>query len=130
MAKPIFNEVKALNSIAQDTKITGNVESDGDIRLDGILEGVLNCKGRVVLGPDARLKGEIHANTAEIAGIVEGEITVTDLLLVKSTAVITGDLIMGKFSVEPGARFSGICKMNSVDKSLIQNDLMDLKQEG
>lgn len=118
MAKPTFNEVKALNSIAQDTTISGNIESEGDFRLDGFLDGILNCKGRVVLGPEARLKGEIHSNTAEISGTVEGEITVTDLLSLKSTAVISGDLIMGRFSVEPGARFSGICKMNGGERSM------------
>ena len=51
MSKPVINEVKALNTFAQDTKIIGNIESDGDIRLDGTLEGYLNCKGRVVIGP-------------------------------------------------------------------------------
>ena len=49
MSKPVINEVKALNTIAQDTKIKGNIESDGDIRIDGILEGDLDCKGRVVV---------------------------------------------------------------------------------
>ena len=128
MAKPIFNEVKALNSIAHDTKIIGNIESEGDIRLDGVLDGSLNCKGRVVLGPEARIKGEIHSNTAEISGTVEGEITVTDLLSLKSTAIITGDLIMGRFSVEPGARFSGICKMNSGEKSHLDFEFTGLKK--
>ena len=129
MAKPTFNEVKALNSIAQDTTITGNIESDGDFRLDGVLDGILNCKGRVVLGPDARLKGEIHSYTAEIAGTVVGEITVGDLLSLKSTAVITGGLIMGRFSVEPGARFSGICKMNGGEKAPMDIEFTPLRRE-
>ena len=118
MSKPIINEVKALNTFAQDTKIIGNIESDGDIRMDGALEGKLSCKGRVVIGPEARIKGTIYARNAEILGNVEGEITVIDLLTLKATAVITGDLIMGKFSVEPGARFTGNCKMNGSEKSL------------
>ena len=129
MAKPIFNEVKALNSIAQDTTITGNIESDGDIRFDGNLDGILNCKGRVVLGPESRLRGEIHSHTAEISGTVEGEITVSDLLSLKSTAVITGDLIMGRFSVEPGARFSGICKMNAGEKAPMDIEFTGLRRE-
>jgi cytoskeletal protein CcmA (bactofilin family) len=112
MAKPIIKEVKALNTFAQDTKIVGNIESDGDIRIDGVMEGKLNCKGRVVIGPEANIKGTIHASNAEILGNVEGKITVIDLLSLKATAVIFGDLIMGKFSVEPGARFTGNCKMN------------------
>ena len=118
MSKPIINEVKALNTFAQDTKIIGNIESDGDIRMDGAMEGKLNCKGRVVIGPDAHIKGTIYARNAEILGNVEGEITVIDLLTLKSTAFINGDLIMGKFSVEPGARFTGNCKMNGSEKSL------------
>ena len=122
MAKPIVNEVKALNTFAQDTKIIGEIESDGDIRMDGILEGNLNCKGRVVLGPEARIRGTIFAANAEIMGTVEGEITIIELLSLKSTAVITGDMIMGKFSVEPGARFTGNCKMNVGDLNLIKGE--------
>jgi len=118
MSKPIINEVKALNTFAQDTKIIGDIESDGDIRMDGAMEGKLNCKGRVVIGPEALIKGTINAQNAEILGNVEGEINVIDLLTLKSTAVITGDLLMGKLSVEPGARFTGNCKMNGSEKSL------------
>jgi len=122
MAKPIINEVKALNTFAQDTKIVGDIDSDGDIRMDGVMEGRLNCKGRVVIGPEARIKGTINASNAEILGSVEGEIIVTDLLSLKATALITGDLIMGKFMVEPGARFSGNCKMNGSEKALPVTD--------
>ena len=118
MAKPIINEVKALNTFAQDTKIVGDVESDGDIRMDGVMEGRLNCKGRVVIGPEARIKGTINAQNAEILGNVEGEINVIDLLSLKGTALIIGDLIMGKLMVEPGASFTGNCKMNGSEKSL------------
>ena len=122
MAKPIINEVKALNTFAHDTKIFGDIDSDGDIRMDGVLEGKLNCKGRVVIGPEARIKGTINASNAEILGYVEGEISVIDLLSLKGTAVIKGDLIMGKFSVEPGASFTGNCKMNGSGKSLPETE--------
>lgn len=122
MAKPIINEVKALNTFAQDTKIVGDIDSDGDIRMDGVMEGKLNCKGRVVIGPEARIKGTINASNAEILGNVEGEINVIDLLTLKSTAVITGDLFMGKFSVEPGANFTGNCKMNGNGRGLPANE--------
>lgn len=122
MAKPIISEVKALNTFAQDTKIIGNIESNGDIRIDGALEGNLNCKGRVVVGPEARIKGTIYAGNAEILGYVEGEITVIDLLSLKSSAVINGDLTMGKFSVEPGASFTGNCKMNGSKNILTDSE--------
>jgi len=118
MSKPVINEVKALNTIAQDTKIKGNIESDGDIRIDGILIGDLDCKGRVVVGPDSRIDGTIRCTSAEIMGYVKGEISVKDLLSLKGTASITGNLTMGKLSVEPGARFVGHCKMINEEKQV------------
>ena len=118
MSKPVINEVKALNTIAQDTKIKGNIESDGDIRIDGILVGDLDCKGRVVVGPDSRIDGTIRCTSAEILGYVKGEISVKDLLSLKGTASITGNLTMGKLSVEPGARFVGHCKMINEEKQV------------
>lgn len=118
MSKPVINEVKALNTIAQDTKIKGNIDSDGDIRIDGILIGDLDCKGRVVVGPDSRIDGTIRCTSAEIMGYVKGEISVKDLLSLKGTASITGNLTMGKLSVEPGARFVGHCKMINEEKQV------------
>lgn len=118
MSKPVINEVKALNTIAQDTKIKGNIESDGDIRIDGILIGDLDCKGRVVVGPDSRIDGTIRCTSAEIMGYIKGEISVKDLLSLKGTASITGNLTMGKLSVEPGARFVGHCKMINEEKQV------------
>lgn len=115
MSKPIINEVKALNTIAQDTKIKGNIESNGDIRIDGILDGDLDCKGRVVVGPESKINGTIRCSSAEILGFVKGEIIVKDLLSLKGSASITGNLTMGKLSVEPGARFVGHCRMINED---------------
>ena len=122
MSKPIINEVKALNTIAQDTKIKGNIESDGDIRIDGILVGDLDCKGRVVVGPDSRINGTIRCGSGEIMGFVNGEIIVRDLLSLKGSAIITGNLTMGKLSVEPGARFVGHCKMINDEKIVPESE--------
>jgi cytoskeletal protein CcmA (bactofilin family) len=126
MSKPVISEVKALNTIAQDTKIKGNIESNGDIRIDGILEGDLDCKGRVVVGPESRVSGTIRCSNAEIMGFVKGEIVVKELLSLKASATITGNLTMGKLSVEPGARFVGHCKMLS-DDNVVPKSEIDIK---
>lgn len=115
MGKPVINEVKTLNTFAQDTKLTGNIESKGDLRIDGSLEGSINCLGRVVIGPEARITGTISCSNAEIFGNVEGDVIVTDLLSLKSSSVISGNLTMSKLSVEPGALFNGQCSMTSAE---------------
>ena len=80
MSKPVISEVKALNTIAQDTKVKANIESDGDIRIDGILEGDLDCKGRVVVGPDSKLMVRFVVPAQKSLGFINGEIVVKDLL--------------------------------------------------
>ncbi len=120
MSKPLISEVKALNTFAQDTSIKGNIESKGDIRIDGQMEGIIECKGRVVIGPEAKVKGKIQCSNAEIFGNIEGDIIVTEMLSLKNSAVIDGNLVMGKLTVEPGARFNGQCKMSVGDTENIE----------
>jgi len=117
MAKSIIQtEVKTLNTISRDTTVKGDIESSGDIRIDGVLEGNLNCKGRVVVGPEAKIKGVIRCKIGDVMGTIEGEISVEDLLSLKSTCLVKGDIAMGKLSVEPGAQFTGKSSMGGDKK--------------
>ncbi|MFN8242214.1 MAG: polymer-forming cytoskeletal protein [Bacteroidales bacterium] len=112
MAK--FNETDntTYNLISNGTDITGDVRSNGDIRIDGTLTGNLSTKGKMVLGPTGRIKGEVICKNSEISGVIEGKITVTQLLNLKASSRITGDIITSKLAIEPGAVFSGTCKMS------------------
>jgi cytoskeletal protein CcmA (bactofilin family) len=126
MAKLDNNEVKALNTIAHDTKIKGNIESDGDLRFDGVLVGDIDCKGRVVVGPDSKVNGTIRCTNAEIMGFVKGDLIVKDLLSLKGSATISGNLAMGRLAVEPGAHFTGQCKMINEDKQILEADQQEI----
>jgi cytoskeletal protein CcmA (bactofilin family) len=112
MAK--FNEPDntTINLISTGTDITGDVKSNGDIRIDGTLTGTLNTKGKVVVGPTGKVNGEVICKNSEIAGIIEGKITVGQLLNLKASSKINGDIVTSKLSIEPGAVFSGNCKMS------------------
>lgn len=114
MAKT-YNETdsKVINLIAKGTKITGDIVSDGDVRIDGELVGNIDSKGRLVVGTSGKIKGEIKCKTSEISGNVDGKIAVNELLSLKSTSLISGDILTGKLSIEPGAMFSGSCNMGS-----------------
>jgi len=117
MAK--FNEPDntTINLISNGTDITGDIRSNGDIRIDGSLTGNLNTKGKVVVGTTGKVKGEIICKNSEVAGFIEGKITVTQLLNLKASSKINGDIITSKLSIEPGAVFSGNCKMNDTDNN-------------
>lgn len=106
------------NVIGKKTSIVGDIHSEGDFRLDGSVEGTIRAEGRVILGKEGSVKGLIECTNADIEGEVAGTITVSDMLTLKSTAVINGDVVIGKLTVEPGATFNATCSMKGMIKDL------------
>lgn len=117
MAKYNETETAAINLISNGTDITGDIKSSGDIRIDGSLTGNLNTKGKVVIGPTGKINGEVICKNSEVSGIVEGRISVHQLLILKASSKILGDITTSKLSIEPGAIFSGNCKMSENDNN-------------
>lgn len=102
------------NLIQSGTTITGDIESNGNIRIDGTLNGTVTSGGKVILGSTGTVEGEISCINADIEGRVNGLITIKELLSLKATAIVTGEIITTKLSIEPGARFTGTCKMDGI----------------
>jgi len=111
MAKFIENEPNSHNTITVGTEITGDIISNGDIRLDGVLNGNLNAKGKLVIGESGRVKGVVNCKNSDIYGYVEGKVNVNELLSLKATCEVVGDIITNRLSIEPGCKFTGNCKM-------------------
>lgn len=117
MGKQIENTSGAVNIIATNTAVTGDIKTESDIRIDGILKGNLHTNGRLILGKTGSIEGEIVCETAEIEGKLHGKISVSDLLTLKSTSILTGEIVTGKLMIEPGANFTGNCKMETQTKA-------------
>lgn len=111
-----------LNIINSGTTITGDVNSDGDMRVDGTIKGYLSSKARLVLGQTAIIEGDIKAANIEISGEVTGNIFATELLTIKTTAKIVGDIVSNKLIIEAGASFNGTSKMNKPKEASITNN--------
>jgi cytoskeletal protein CcmA (bactofilin family) len=109
---------ETINTIGFGTVIMGDVQSKGDIRVDGTLKGSVNTSGKVVLGKEGVIEGDIICNSADISGTIKAKITVSQLLLLKATAKLKGDIITNKLSIEPGAAFTGSCSMGAVIKDI------------
>lgn len=112
MAKYNETEAPAINLISNGTDIVGDIKSNGDIRLDGTLTGNLTTKGKLVIGTTGKVNGEIVCKNSEVSGCVDGKLTVSQLLILKASSKITGDIATSKLSIEPGAMFTGNCKMS------------------
>ena len=97
--------------IEKKTKIKGEIVSEADFRIDGKLDGNLKTSGKVVIGKDVYIHGKVECVNADIEGSFNGELLVSDLLSLKSSAVIEGTVFVSKLSVEPGATFNASCSM-------------------
>ena len=110
------------NRIVEGTIINGDIISQADFRLDGSLIGNFQSEGKIVIGPAGSVIGDIVCKNADIEGKFEGKIEVVETLNVKAKAIIKGEVIVGKLSVEPGADFSATCIMKTNSKNLMLND--------
>lgn len=117
------------NVIGPGTKITGDVISEGDFRIDGELEGTLKTDGRVIIGQDGFIKGKVECANADVEGKFSGEFVVNNILTAKSTARITGDVIVGQISTEPGASFNATCNMKGAVKELKKDNEQEKRKQ-
>lgn len=99
------------NRIEKSTKITGQILSEADFRIDGTLEGTITTSGKVVVGKDGKIEGEVYCTYADVEGIIGGKIEVAESLSLKSTSNVSGEVTVGKLIVESGAIFNASCTM-------------------
>jgi len=112
------NTIADRNIISKNTTIIGDIISEGDFRIDGKVEGSIKTSGRIIIGKEGKIKGKTICKNADIEGKISGELNVDNLLTLKETANIQGDVSMGKLSVEPGAVFNVNCVMKDGVKDL------------
>lgn len=113
-----LNEVSAPGTgaatiIAAGTVLKGDISSNGDIRIDGTLQGNIQCHAKVVIGSNGSVEGDITGQQADIMGKVSGTIKVKELLQLKGGSHVTGNLYAGKLQIEPSANFNGQCHMTA-----------------
>lgn len=100
-----------INILSDGTSVKGDIISNGDIRIDGEMVGNLSTKGKLVVGDRGKIEGEVQASTVEVAGFIKGKVLARELLNMKNSAKIEGDIVAAKLAVEPGAIFTGTCSM-------------------
>jgi len=108
------NSSASVNVISSGTMITGDVVCTGDLRIDGNIKGNVRSKAKVIVGQSGIIDGDINCKSIEIEGNVKANVTVTDLMSLKSTANLVGNICAGKLAIEPGANFAGNCRMQGM----------------
>ena len=112
----------SINLIGAGTVIEGDIRSNGDLRIDGAVHGNVISKAKVVVGSTGYVEGNINCQNADVSGTVKGKSTVSELLFLKSSSKMNGDIVTGKLVVEVGATFTGSCNMGPLIKDIKDGD--------
>lgn len=104
---------KSATLISAGTTLTGDLQSDGDLRIDGTIKGNVTSASKVIIGATGFVEGLVTGLQADVSGKVTGNIDVKELLQLREQCVVEGNISAGKLQIEPTAVFNGQCKMNS-----------------
>ena len=113
MAENKFFSSPSVDIIESSTKIVGDIFSEADFRIDGIVEGNVTTSGKIVVGKSGKINGKINCSNADISGSISGKIEVNEVLSLMSESLIQGDIVTGKLSVEEGAQVEASISMKS-----------------
>jgi len=102
----------AVNLIANGTTFKGDIQTDSDLRIDGVLNGTIQSKGKVIIGETGHMEGEIQCKDADISGKVNANLKIAESLTLKSSAKVNGEVLTKKLSIEEGAIFTANCRMD------------------
>jgi len=100
-----------INSIMEGTSIEGEIKSDSNMGVDGRVKGTINVRGRLIIGQSGVVEGEVTCQSSDIEGTLMGKMNCQDILSLKATAKLHGDINTKKLAIEPGAIFTGNCSM-------------------
>ena len=114
----LHGDSTSVNIIGHGTNIEGEVNSNGDIRIDGSVKGSVTTKSKLVIGTSGSVDGDVFCQNADISGSIKGKATVNEMLFLKSNGRINGDINTGKLVVEVGASFTGNCNMGPSIKDI------------
>jgi cytoskeletal protein CcmA (bactofilin family) len=103
----------SLNTLVHGTVVEGAIKAESDIRVDGVIKGSLHCNAKVIIGPTGHIEGEIRCVNAVIEGKFEGNLHVSELLNIRESAVVNGDVKTNQLIVQAGAVFNVTCAMGN-----------------
>ena len=106
-----FTNNSSYNILTHGSKMEGNITADSDFRVDGFIKGTINCSGKVVVGEQGLVDGNIVCASAEIMGEIKGNVIASDTLTLKSTSKMSGEIKIHTLAIEAGAIFVGTCEM-------------------
>ena len=102
--QPVANSA----SVGKSIVVRGELTGEEDLIIDVTVEGSIRLPGgRLTIGPDAQVTADLTAKDIVILGRVKGNITASDRVELRRTAVLHGDIAAARLAIEEGATVQG-----------------------
>jgi cytoskeletal protein CcmA (bactofilin family) len=133
--RPVPASAPAIRTVAPSTSVDATSEVEGrlrckeTLRIDGRVEGEVECEKTVLVGECAKVHASIAADEVQISGVVQGNIAARRKITLERTAVVTGDLTTPGIVIEEGAKLKGRIVIGSDEETLETEPARDAKKE-
>lgn len=104
----------ALSIIAAGMTVTGDIDSNGVVKVEGRVEGTIRAARQVLIGRQGTVKGDVFTRDAVVGGTVQGNLSISERLEIQTTASVTGDVTTKTLVIQEGGRIDGGVHMSDV----------------
>ncbi len=108
------NNKQAETIIGPSVKVKGNFHGEGNIIIEGEVEGNVKTKGALTVSPSAKILADVGAKTSQIGGEIVGNVKIDGYLEIQASAKINGDIQCEEISIAKGAKINGHCRMGKI----------------
>ena len=105
----LSDDISINTMVGHGSLISGNLKIDGFVRIDGNIDGNLETTGKIIIGDDAKIRGNVTASSVISGGIVEGDVVAPEFVQLFSSAIVRGDVISKKITAEQNSIIDGYC---------------------
>jgi cytoskeletal protein CcmA (bactofilin family) len=128
--KSTNNQSHELNFIGGGTFLEGSIETQGSLRIDGKVKGMVKSGDTLTVGTDGEITGEVHVKNAIVGGRIEGDVVVEEKLILEATSYLNGNVKTNKLIIDEGAFFSGKSQMgkNADNKEKVSSTPVEEKK--
>ncbi len=117
-----------INRIVEGTRFNGEINCDSNIRIDGTFIGDMETKGRLVIGPQGSVEGTVKCQNCEVEGRMKGRLAVEELLSLKQSSSVEGEVYYGQLSIEPGSKLSGTLHLGGKVKDIKSSERTEKRE--
>ncbi len=95
--------------LGPNTSFNGHIKADGNLRIEGLYEGIIEAVGNIIIGQDAKVRATVTAHSIQVWGMVSGNINASDRLEILNSGRVFADIVVNSLLIDDGGVFRGQC---------------------